>query len=551
MLISGNESSAANDIGASPAFRWSMLFVGLSVGFLGMDFMVRRPMMRELTQVRGKLTTVEMDMEELVGKRNQVWETNNLLSGLEAQYEAFEKARVSLVTAKQIRAEIEAGAAQTDFALASLERLVGVQNAVLNSTQNVKVAEGSLNRMIAMQEQVVDAAESAEDAVAAISGLVKVRDAATNEAKDVAAAFAAVNQLGELKSQVIKSGADVDIAQSEVQMAFDNLSQFVALKNNVLSNSKDIELAQNEIDAVFNNVRQFVSLKNEVIANSEGTEIARSEIETAFDNVRQFGDLKTMILSNGEGLDVADDHLVSFIALKNDIFNEAANVGVARETAQTLIDINTDLYNEFENALVAQASATGLIDLQNAIVNNQGNTKIAFENTNGLFALRDTLDEDMDLVNAKGNLESLVTIQDDLNNQTRQVADAVDTLEVLTDLGEELQAQVKTMGQMRKSLMDIVLMEATVSRVAKIIGPLAELTNLRRMSDQDVREAARTIMDSRSSRMATRRADSQRRTADESLKLDDINLFGNEQPKDILVPAPRDEDIDRVLDGLK
>jgi hypothetical protein len=519
LLISGNESSAVNDIGASPAFRWSMLFVGLAVGFLGLDVMVRRPMMRELAQVHNDLKTVEGSMDDLVGQRNHVWETNNLLTSLKSQYRAFEEARVSLSAMKLLRKEIETESTKTKGALASLEQLVSVQNSILSNTQNVSVAEGSLDRMIAMQQDVVDAAQSSEQALAAIGGLVKVCDAATTEAKDLETAFAAINGLGKLKSQVIENGTSIEIAQSEVQMAFDNL-------------------------------KQFVNLKNEVLSNSEGLEVAQTEVNTAFDNVRQFVDLKTLILNNGEGLDVADAHLNAFIDLKNDIIDEAASVEVAQEVARTLIEINTDLYNEFENALVAQSSATDLIALKNTIVSNGENTEKAFANTNNLFALRDTLNAEMDLVKAQGNLQSLVRIQDDLNAQTRQVADAVDTLELLTDLGEELQAQVKTMGQMRKSLMDIVLMEATVSRVAKIIEPLVELTNLRRMSDDDVREAARTIMESRTSRIATRR-DNQRRTADESLKLDDIDLFQTEQPKDIFVPPPRDEDIDRILDGIK
>jgi hypothetical protein len=550
LLISGNESSAVNDIGASPAFRWSMLFVGLAVGFLGMDVMVRRPMMRELAQVHQDLKTVEGNMDDLVGQRNHVWETNNLLTSLKSQYRAFEEARVSLSAMKLLRKEIETESGKTKGALASLDQLVSVQNSVLNNTQNVSVAEGSLDRMIAMQKDVVDAATSAETAVAAINGLVKIRDAATSQADDLDSAFAAVTEFGKLKTQVIENGKDIQIAQSEVQMAFNNLEQFINLKNEVLSNSEGLDIAQTEVDTAFSNLQRFIALKDEVLTNSEGLEFAQNEVDAAFNNVRQFADLKTQILNNGEGLDVADDHLVAFIALKNDIFNEAANVGIAQEVARTMIEINSDLNNEFENALVAQSAATDLIDLKNTIVTKGGNTETAFANTNSLFALRNTLNAEMDLVKAQGNLDTLVTIQDDLNTQTRQVADAVDTLEVLTDLGEELQAQVKAMGEMRKSLMDIVLLEATVSRVAKIIEPLAELTNLRRMSDGDVREAARTIMESRTSRMATRK-DNQRRTADESLKLDNIDLFGAEQPKDILVPTPRDEDIDRVLEGIK
>ena len=66
LFNSGTNGKAPNEFVGTPAFRWSMLFVGLAVGFLGMDIMVRRPMMRELSQVRSELSSVERDMEELV-----------------------------------------------------------------------------------------------------------------------------------------------------------------------------------------------------------------------------------------------------------------------------------------------------------------------------------------------------------------------------------------------------------------------------------------------------------------------------------------------------
>ncbi len=56
------------------------------------------------------------------------------------------------------------------------------------------------------------------------------------------------------------------------------------------------------------------------------------------------------------------------------------------------------------------------------------------------------------------------------------------------------------------------------------------------MSDSEVREAAKSIIETRTAR----RIDGQRRTASGDLKLDDVNLFGAEPTVDILVPQPRD-----------
>ncbi|NQV25346.1 MAG: hypothetical protein HQ518_13370 [Rhodopirellula sp.] len=461
MLISGHDqSSATNEFVASPAFRWSMLFVGLAIGFLGMDIMVRRPMMRELASVRTELLSVEHDMEELVGVRNQVWETNNLLTSLKSQYRQLEDARVSMSALAQLRNEIETEAGHTTTAFAKLDRLVGLQNAVLRNSENVESAEVSLDRMTAMQEQVVESGKNTSNAVTAIGQLVKVRDAA---------------QL----------------------------------------------------------------------------EVAR--IDSAYDAVQKFGKLKQQIMANGEGLDIAQEHVAALAAIKNDVFNEAGDVAAAYEAARNMIALKNDINEKSEGLETAKLTAQELFTLKDAVVSKGGNTEAAFANTERLFTLRDALIAETDLDSAEGNLNQLVAIQDTLNRQTTEVADAVETLEVLTDLNDELQTQVTTIDGMRKSLLDVVLMESTVRKVADILEPLAELSNLRRLSSSEMREAARLIMDQRTSRVASRPTDSVSKPAKSAprLKLNDVELFTDEQPQDILVPQPKDLDIESVIDSVK
>ena len=434
-----------------------MLFVGLAIGFLGMDIMVRRPMMRELATVRTELSTVERDMEELVGVRNQVWETNNLLTSLKSQYRQLEDARVSMSALAQLCNEIETGAGHTGAAFAKLDRLVGLQNAVLRNSENVESAEVSLDRMVAMQGHLVQSGEHTENAVAAINQLVKVRDAAQIEVAKIDSAYAAVQEFGKLKQQII---------------------------------------------------------------------------------------------TNGEGLDVAQDHVAALAAIKNDVFNEAANVPAAHEAARGMIALKNDINEKSEGLDTAKSTAKELFSLKDEVVTKGGNTEAAFANTERLFTLRDALIAEADLDSAEGNLNKLVGIQDTLNRQTVEVADAVETLEVLTDLNDELQAQVTTIDGMRKSLLDVVLMESTVRKVAGILEPLAELSNLRRLSSDEMREAARVIMDQRTSRVASRPADTTRKSAPK-LILDDKELFIDERPRDILVPLPKDLDIDSVIDSIE
>ncbi len=97
--------------------------------------------------------------------------------------------------------------------------------------------------------------------------------------------------------------------------------------------------------------------------------------------------------------------------------------------------------------------------------------------------------------------------------------------------------------------MDIILLETTVAKAVDVLEPLQEVSQLRRMSREDVRAAARTIMEQRTSRLAAREDETTRRPSTPLLNLEDVDL--SEERKDVLVPTPREDNVDSVIDNLK
>ena len=57
---------------------------------------------------------------------------------------------------------------------------------------------------------------------------------------------------------------------------------------------------------------------------------------------------------------------------------------------------------------------------------------------------------------------------------------------------------------MHESLLQIVLMENTLGRVARLLEPLSQIANVRRLSDHELRAAARSILESRSTRISSK-----------------------------------------------
>lgn len=382
------QTSALSAPDAGQSIRWASLVIGLLMGVIAMDLVVRRPLMRDLAATRVNMSHMQRELEKLVGVRDQVWETNNLLTGLKAQNRQIEEARVSVIAVQQLCKELQAENEKMQSAFNSLDQLVALKASVIKSAEETDQAQRQAAHLVALQKTVVTAGEHAQHANAAINALVRVRDAARIEMADIEAAMSSVRKLGELKQQTI--------------------------------------------------------------AEAQNTEEAR-------------------------------EHLTELVAIKSDLVERG------------------------------------------------------------------------DSGQAASNLKSLIGLQDQLNLQTKDVASAVQNLEVLSDLGDELSQQVEVMNSMRKSLMDIVLMEATVNRVARIIEPLTQLGNLRRLNDEDLRSAAQSVIDARQSRVARKPADLPEslplpEKTTNTLKLNDLKFF--EEPQDILVPMPPADDIDSVLQNL-
>ena len=102
---------------------------------------------------------------------------------------------------------------------------------------------------------------------------------------------------------------------------------------------------------------------------------------------------------------------------------------------------------------------------------------------------------------AVSSLDRLIEMKDKLVGQTPAVADAVQNLEILSDFQEAFSEQIRSLAQMREGLFQIVMMEGTLAKVARLLEPLSQIANVRRLGDRELREAARSILENRSTRV--------------------------------------------------
>ena len=132
-------------------------------------------------------------------------------------------------------------------------------------------------------------------------------------------------------------------------------------------------------------------------------------------------------------------------------------------------------------------------------------TDKASENLARLLAVHDSIaDSDaLQLEAADHNLRGMLGLQKSLAQDTGDIVDAVENLELLRAFQTELSTQLASVKESRMQLMEVTLLNDTVQRVAAAVGPLVELSSLNRLDDDEVRAMARRILNSRTVQSAS------------------------------------------------
>jgi len=146
-----------------------------------------------------------------------------------------------------------------------------------------------------------------------------------------------------------------------------------------------------------------------------------------------------------------------------------------------------------------------LIGLEQRLAAGVGSTEAAQQRAGELIALQDTLnDESLQIAQAKTSVDQLLDMQAKLSGQSERIVAAIESLEVLVGFQDEFATQIQVLGEIRRSLVEFSMLETTVSKAMRMLQPLVELGNLHRLDDQDLRNAARLILEERSFRLGSR-----------------------------------------------
>jgi ABC-type transporter Mla subunit MlaD len=124
----------------------------------------------------------------------------------------------------------------------------------------------------------------------------------------------------------------------------------------------------------------------------------------------------------------------------------------------------------------------------------RGETSTAQAALDSLAAMRQRLDDQGTGIDLAGQrLEQLVDLKNRTINQTRDLAQATESLELMADVHEQLGKIAASFGRMRHWIVEILAFEPAFTRAMRTLQPLTELNNLRRMNPTELRQVLRSL----------------------------------------------------------
>ncbi len=129
---------------------------------------------------------------------------------------------------------------------------------------------------------------------------------------------------------------------------------------------------------------------------------------------------------------------------------QQAQTAEARAQLAEMAAMHKSLIDQHAMTSDAASAVTALTTLKAQIVDNSVGVEAAQANANKLAELNKTLAAQTDLDKAEKNLTGLVQLENTLASQTRQIAESVESLQLLTGLQGEFNDQMVRLEEIQK-----------------------------------------------------------------------------------------------------
>ena len=374
----------------------------------------------------------------------------------------------------------------------SMKRLVSARDTVWETNDlltsledqagHLSGLQNSIGEMAAVQNRLREVAQSSDTALNVLDQITEVQSRLAYCDGQITEAGTQLMRLEQLRDDLIR-GTD------RTEVADNSLSGIVALQNRVIAASGGYENASAGIASL-------TDLTQRMIAQSD-------ELQMAAEHFDRFVALQDRVITAGQGLETASTSLAELDRLTQRMAKESESIQVAARQFDEFIGLRDAVAATSIGLDEAREAAGQMAALKDEILRSDEHLRLAEKNARTLVAMNEVLGQkDINVDLAQHNLSGMLEIQHVLSRDDGRVAAAIENLEILEDFWNEVGNYVSDFSELRHTLVELATMESTVGRVARVMKPLAQLGNLRRLSEDEARAAARVILDRRATRLS-------------------------------------------------
>jgi hypothetical protein len=318
----------------------------LAATVLAVNLSIVRPLKDRMEELQREVVGMQSQVQLLVGERDQVRSTNDLLTGLKAQEAAFEEARHSLAALRQFREEMTTESQKATEALASIEKLDTLQRTVLHYRDLTEPATKVLTAIVDLQKQIIDQNATADDAVDAVNRLAALKRNVIAEAADSGTAESALGQMANLKTQILSQTTDLPIADARAQ-------QLINMKSQIVDKTNDVDLATSIVEGM-------LAVKDQLVVRG-------GEIADAQQNAERLLGLRDRLANNSATTDIAEKSAARIIEIEKKLSVQKPDLAESIKSIEALIDFQHDFQKQARSLDAMRRSLMDFILMENTI----------------------------------------------------------------------------------------------------------------------------------------------------------------------------------------
>ena len=294
-----------------------------------------------------------------------------------------------------------------------------------------------------------------EHARGAVNEWHRLREQLELESRQTGAALTQLRGLGAVQKEVAARAPQA----AETLRAVDTLQQEVIAISHAAKQQRD------DLTAVAAVLKELNAIKRDLAGQKNELEVARA----ALSDMKQLQSEAQLLHTD-------------MAAMREPMMAARAGLNEATAAAADLKSLQQSIVIAAENIPAAQASAAGLIALEEKLAQTK----------------------ETDIAVSGRNLQAMSQIQETLTGRTRQITESVQNLELFVEFQSQFADQMKNLDGLQQQLADVTKLERNITKVVRLLQPIAEYSSVHRLGEDELREVARNILQKRQTRVSQR-----------------------------------------------